>query len=293
MVTEGLNSLPRWTARLPVFARIAAEFALVILVAFFIAKLAWLVIAPGPAVAAHQPRPLPTPLMQVNGGDVHADISVLMTTNPFQVDEAAAVAVPNAPATQLNLKLVALFMSTGDEIDTAGSATIVTPDNQTTRYELGDDILPGVRLERILSDRVIISRNGKEETLMRGGRDEGLSVISDTSTTVNEPGRASTTTNPVFRPDISVTTLIASLETVPETDNGRLTGLVLRPRGNPSVMQSAGLQPGDRLIELNGTDVSELDVSGIAAEMGSARTVTMTVLRNGERQPLEIAFGSE
>lgn len=293
MVTEGLNSLPRWTARLPAIARIAAEFALVILVAFFLAKLAWLVIAPGPAVAAHQPRPLPTPLVQANGGDVHADISVLMTTNPFQVDEAAAIAVPDAPATQLNLKLVALFMSTGDEIDTAGSATIVTPDNQTTRYELGDDILPGVRLERILSDRVIISRNGKEETLMRGGREAGLSVIGDTSTPVAEPGRASTVTNPVFRPGISANTLIAALETVPETDNGRLTGVVLRPRGNPSLMQSAGLQPGDRLVELNGTDVSELDVSAIAAEMGSARTVTMTVLRNGERQPLEIAFGSE
>lgn len=285
-------TLPLWLPRLLEGARITFEFVLVIVVAFLIAKLSWLLIAPGPAVSTLQPRPLPMPVRLTSGpSGVSTDISVLMTTNPFQPNEAAAAAVPDAPATQLNLKLVALFMSTGDDSD--GSATIVTPDNQTTRFELGDEILPGVRLERILSDRVIISRNGTEETLMRGGREAGLSVISDTSTSATEPGQATTTSNPVFRPDFSAQTLIASLDVVPETNDGRLTGLVLRPRGNPGLMQSAGLQPGDRLIELNGTDVSELDVSAASAEMSSARTITMTVLRNGEAQPLEIAFGTE
>ena len=282
-------SFPAWMPRLIDGARLALEFILVIAVAWLLAKVAWLVIAPGPAVSELQPRPLPTPVRQASDTSVRADLSVLMTTNPFEAAASGEI-VPTAPTTQLNLKLVALFMSTEDG---RGSATIVTPDNQTTRFELGDEILPRVRLERILSDRVIISRDGKEETLMRSGREAGLSVIGDPDTAQTNPGRASAPAPTSARPGVSAATLLANLDVTPESADGVVTAIILRPRGDATIMQSAGLQAGDRLTELNGTNVSEIDPAFLSAELSSASRITMTVIRNGEAIPLEIEFDTE
>ena len=287
MVTEGRLSIPDWTPRLVEGLRIALEFALVILVAFLVAKLAWLLVAPGERVSTLTPRPLPAQVQQAGSPAVRADLSLLMTTNPFEADVEAETAVPDAPETKLNLKLVALFMSTGE---TSGSATIVTPDNETVRYELGDEILPGVRLERILSDRVIISRDGREEMLMRGGREPGLSVIGDTSTARTATNGVSRAAPEAFAPGVTARTLLAAIEPFPQEQNGRLSSILLRPRGNPSLMQSAGLEPGDRLVEINGKRVAEIDLSALADEFGAARTARVTVIRDGTTQSLDIRF---
>lgn len=280
-------SIPDWAPRFLEGLRIALEFALVILAAFLVAKLAWLLVAPGERVSTLTARPLPVPLQQAGGPDVRADLSLLMTTNPFQADTEVETDIPDAPETQLNLKLAALFMSTGEA---GGSATIVTPDNTSTRFELGDEILPGVRLERILSDRVIISREGREEMLMRGGREPGLSVIGDSTdsrTATNKVGQAAPQ---LYEPGVAATTLIAALDLVPQEQNGRLSSVLLRPRGDSSLMQSAGLEPGDRLVEVNGAPVSDVDLPSLAAELGSVGTARVTVIRNGTSQSLDIRF---
>ena len=287
MVTEGRLSIPDWAPRLLDSLRVAAEFALVVLLAFLVAKLAWLAVAPGERVSTLTPRALPAPLQQGGETQVRADLSLLMTTNPFQAGSEAETGVPDAPETQLNLKLVALFMSTGE---TGGSATIVTPDNESTRYELGDEILPGVRLERILSDRVIISREGREEMLMRGGREPGLSVIGDSADTRTATNGVREAAPGVYEPGISAFTLVSGIELVPQEQNGRVASLLLRPRGDPALMQSAGLEPGDRLVEVNGASVADVDLPALADELGSVGTARVTVIREGTSKSLDIRF---
>ncbi|MEM5517716.1 type II secretion system protein N [Henriciella sp. AS95] len=281
-------TLPQWMPRFLEAARVAMEFLLLIAIAYLVAKITWLILAPGPAVSPLQPRPLPSPIGQSADSAARADLSLLMTTNPFEATGAAIEIVPDAPETQLNLKLVALFMSTGDA---GGSATIVTPNGETTRYELGDDIINGVVLERILSDRVIISRNGAEETLMRSGRDSGLSVIGDGSTTRSEANRVRTDAPANYTPGVRAATLMAGIDAVPETgSSGQISGFVLRPRGDASLMQSAGLQPGDRLVEINGSDLSQLDPAALTSRFLNTPRVNVTIIRNGERRSLDINF---
>ncbi len=289
MVTEGRFSRLGGLARLTGSVRAVVETVLVVLLAVLLARAGWLMVAPADAVSPLSLRPLPSPIQQTTRTDVRSDLSLLLARNPFGTGSAAPVeAVPDAPETSLNLKLVALFMSTDSDAD---SATIITPDNRSQRFQPGDDIIPGVVLQRVLADRVIISRNGSEESLIRGGREAGLSVISDPS---EGPAATSTVSAPppaVFAPGVSARTLLASLDPVPETTDDRIGALILRPRSNPQLMRAAGLEPGDRLIEINGSQVSELDMSGLAAEFGSARTISVTVLRDGGARTLEINFG--
>lgn len=287
MLSEGRITLPDGTARLVEGARIFALFGLVVLLAIFVARAAWLIIAPADAVSTLTPRSLPTPLQQVTRTDVRSDLTLLMTRNPFQGGATTTEVVTSAPETSLNLKLVALFMSTDADAD---SATIVTPDNRSQRFQPGEEIIPGVVLERVMADRVIISRDGSEESLIRGGRQAGLSVLGSPSDEPAVTKAVSMQAPAQFAPGVSARTLLASVEPFAEVEGNVVTAYTLRPRGNPQLMQDAGLEPGDKLIAVNGRQVSALDTAGLAAEFGSARTVSVTVLRGGETQSLDISF---
>lgn len=284
---EGRLSLPANAGRLIEGARLALQLLLVILLAMLLARVGWLLIAPADAVSTLTVRPLPTPIQQTTRANVRGDLSLLLTTNPFVSSGRTADVVPDAPETTLNLKLVAIFMSTDP---TADSATIVTPDNQTGRFQPGEEIIPGTRLERVLSDRVIISRDGSEETLMRGGREAGLSVIGTPSDARQQTSTVQQPRTAMFSPGVTARTLLASMNPIAETDNGAVEAFILQPRSNPGLMQDAGLEPGDRLIRINNRPVYELDTAALAAELGSAQTVSVTVLRGGEARNLDIRF---
>lgn len=277
--------------RLIATARTGAMLVLLVLLAWLVARIAWLLVAPGDSVSTLTPRALPSPVSQAGGQMVRADLSLLMTTNPFSADESAAPAIEDAPETDLNLRLVALFMSSGEE--STSSATITTPDNKTTRFEPGDEILPGVTLERVLADRAIISRDGREETIMRSGRETGLSVIGDRADLRLESGSVETASPALFTPGVSARTLLASLEVLPETDNGAVRAYLLGPRGNSSLMGAAGLAPGDRLVSVNGNNVATIDIASLADELASGGTARLGLVRAGAPRSIDIRFEEE
>jgi C-terminal processing protease CtpA/Prc len=57
------------------------------------------------------------------------------------------------------------------------------------------------------------------------------------------------------------------------------------PRGNAA---AAGLRSGDRVVEIDGTPVSELDAAAIVSRLRGpvGSTVTLTILRAGRNQTL-------
>lgn len=287
MNLQGRISLPDNAGRLLDGVRTVLQFVLVVAIAVLLARLGWLLVAPSDAVSSLMMRPLPSPIQQVTRSNVRGDLSLLMTTNPFVSSGRAPSAVPDAPETTLNLKLAAIFMSTDPAAD---SATIVTPDNRTQRFQPGDEIIPGTELVRVLSDRVIISRNGTDETLMRGGREAGLSVIGNAAEMAEPGSTAEVQATPLFEPGVSARTLLASLNPTADMSNGVVEAFVLQPRSNPALMQQAGLQAGDRLIRINQKPVRDLDTAALAAELSSAQIVSVTVMRGGATQELDIRF---
>lgn len=274
--------------------RLAIECALVIFVAILLAKLVWLIAAPQASVAELPTRPLPSPSIQV-ATTLAADRTLLVKDNPFETE--VTVVEIEAPATQLNLRLAGLIMSTGEG---GGSAQITTPDNRTARYTIGDEIIPGVELERILSDRVILNRNGESETLLFGDRGQGLSVISDGSQT-----------EPTLAPGDGVPQTGAPTTLVDEPLNGRVqnpdtlfqnfslapvqlvtgeAGFVIGATGSQDVISASGLLQGDILLEVNGTNVEELDIVDLIDEVGASQSAVLNIERDGVRRALRLSF---
>lgn len=280
-------SLPNDMQRVLGWLRLCVELALVLILGVLVARLAWTFISPQASVAALDDRLLPA-MIQRGTTTFAADRTVLIEANPFT--SATSAAIPDAPETSLNLKLVGVLMSTGEF---GGSAQITTPDNRTSRFVTGDEILPSVALERILSDRVIITRNGETETLLLAGRSAGLSVIGDGSqvtVSVDDVVPVQTQATPseytLRDPDVLFGLLTAS----PKQDDGRLIGYSLYPRGDVDAFTAAGFVAGDILIEVNGTMVSELDLMELRSEVGASQIAMLTVLRGAAPVTLRLRF---
>lgn len=278
--------------------RLAVEFSLVIILALLGAKLIWVIASPSDSVATYTERPLPTPMRGASSTlAISTDRTVLISVNPFDQGETELV-VEDVPETSLNLQLDGLRMST--EGGGAGNAIIRTPDGRGSNFRVGDQILPGVTLERILSDRVIINRDGADETLMLGGRGVGLSVISDDSQVVTDNGIAETErdtgaesretgviTGRLAGPD----QLFGAINAGPVMTNGSLSGYRLNPIGSADTMRQAGLEPGDVLLQINGTSVVNLDMTDVIDRISAMQTAVLEVNRNGSQRTVRLSFG--
>ncbi len=278
--------------------RLAFEAVLIAVMALLVARLAWLLISPSDSVANYVDRPLPSPLQGAASSlAISADRTILVRSNPFQQGEVELV-VEDAPETNLNLKLDGLRMSS--EGGANGNAIIRTPDGIGKNYSVGDEILGGVTLERILSDRVIINRDGATETLMLGGRGAGLSVISDDSQTIPTSSVANAAepeptvevdTGPLTGRIAGPEVLLSAVNAGPVQVNGAITGFRLSPLGNADLMRQAGLEPGDVLLQVNSTSVANLDIDGILEHLSSADSADLTVNRNGSERTIRLEFG--
>ena len=277
--------------------RWVVECALVIALALLVARIGWLIASPSSSVATYTQRPLPAPMRGTSSSlAIATDRTLLVRENPFQ-QGAAEVIVQDVPETNLNLSLDGLRMST--EGGEAGNAIIRTPNGIGKNYSVGDEIMAGVTLERILSDRVIINRDGADETLMLGGRGAGLSVITDDSRISTELDASSEAPTPTTPPPPDVIDaqiaapelLLSSVNAGPVQVNGQITGYRLDPLGSPEIMQQAGLAPGDVLLQINGASVMQLDTSDVIDRISSADSVELTVNRNGSEQTIRLRFG--
>ena len=276
--------------------RLALEIFLAAVCALILARLLWLVAFPGGAVATYTDRPLASPISGPSGAiSLSVDRTVLISNNPFASTELEEIVV-SAPETSLNLQLDGLRMS--DNSSVLGNAIIRAQSGIASNYQVGDEIIAGVTLERILSDRVIINRDGVSETLMLGGRGAGLSVISDDSQIVTAEARASTSEAPAEAslppiigraagPDVLFSAMSI---TATRLENGA-EGYRLSPRGSVEIMRQAGFEPGDVLLQFNGTSVANIDVDNLFDELESVDTAILRVDRDGTERTIRLELG--
>ena len=276
--------------------RLALEIVLAAVLAFVAARLIWLIISPLDSVATFTDRPLASPISGPSGAiSLSVDRTILISDNPFASEELEEVLV-SAPETSLNLQLDGLRMSDSESV--LSNAIIRTQNGIAKNFRVGDEIIAGVTLERILSDRVIINRDGVSETLMRGGKGTGLSVISDDSQVIT--ARASETdaraqveaslppiTGRVAGPDI----LFTGMSIAPTRLENGADGYRLSPRGDAGIMRQAGFEPGDVLLQFNGTSVANLDVDNLFGELENIDTAILRVDRNGTERTIRLELG--
>lgn len=277
----------RTSAALPPAGWLIVESALAITASVFLARMFWLIAAPQDVVGAAV-----TPLVAVSNpssqvNTASSDTSVLTRINAFTRDAPEPAVMDVVPATSLNLRLVGLRSVTGE---TGGSATVELPDGAQVRFEPGDEILSGVRLDAVKPDRIFLRLGTGVEVLTLGtGGSNGLSVIGQPQRRVPPTAARSgaevsspvATATPAATPEVSPAALLADTAMQPETRDGVVVGYKIAPKTPDGPFAATGLMRDDMVLRVNNLPVEGLTPDRVYAELGSSQQISLDVVRQG------------
>lgn len=243
-----------------------------LLLSFQAARLFWAVVTP---VGPYGNWQAPT----VNLVPSEARASLFAGFDPFFRNDATQTEVGNV--TSLNLKL---FGIRANESSGGGSAIIAGEDGVQTSYGVGEEVAPGVILDSVAFDHVILSRGGVKESLYI---DQSIPAQTVGAATSSGAGVAAPT------PAASANGLALNAESLqkavaiaPRNEGGRSTGLVLTARDDGTMLRLAGFQAGDIVVAINGRPVSS--ATDIISQLRPGARLSIEVERGGSKIPIAL-----
>lgn len=258
----------------------------------FAAELFWRLV---PEPESPQPVQTSPTTLTTSSSNTNISLSRLKQLNLFGKEQAPAAVenktvVTDAPETKLNLVLTGVVASTEED----GGAAVIEHRGSQYTYGVGEKIEgTNATLRSVFSDRVIIRNGIRDETLMLDGLD-----FNEANQRRQQAQRSPAIETPNQRQDrrLSDEALEASqqlreqpasftdyISISPTQIDGELMGYRLQPGKNPALFQSAGLQAGDVLTQINGLDLTDPQQATEAlAELQSAESLQLTVLRENE-----------
>jgi general secretion pathway protein C len=269
---------------------------LVVWIAWLLATMTWSLLAkPEPAETAMPENVVDTPQASQRDQLVRELPNWHLFGEVAPEAEPVKKAVPvDAPDTRLKLQLHGTFSSTDPGL---ARAIIADERGNEEMYAVGDMVPGNAELSEIHSDRVILLRGGRYETLRlpredsAGGGPARISVATATrSYNTNTVGYSTTERLQALRQTLrnNPKSLFGLVRTIPKKDDtGRMIGYILEPGREPELFQQMGLKPGDVVTRLNNVSLNNL-ASGMQAlrSVQSGDTVSMTVLRGGQEENL-------
>ncbi len=265
-----------------------------------------------------QPRQkitIPAIVSSANKPTSKVDIQKLTRYNLFG-DSKIPVTVSNnneidAPVTRLKLKLRGVYAAT--EADLAGA--MIEANNKQDVYRIGSKLpgATGLKLHKILADRVIMSRGDKFETLLIEDFVAGSTSRSIIRTTnrnnIPEKVSPASADNKVIdrRQDKKLSSDLLKLRsklTDPQSlgelvsispamsEQNEFQGFRLAPGKNRALFGRMGLRRNDVLTEINGINLSDPSSSfSLMEQISNAEEITMTINRGGRN--MNILFSTK
>jgi len=274
---EASRVLPPWVSLL-----------LVLLIGWQLALLAWSLVpsdepaAPPPLTAAARPA----------GSDGAGAVDVRRIVAAHLFGEATEEEIPvedqpvDAPETQLSLELRGTITATDPE---KALAIIAERGGDEKVYAIGDGISGGASLHSVYTDRVILKRAGRFETL-RLPRSEDTGSTRSTAparrASFTRPAPAQTVREVVQQNSLSLTDVIRPQ---PVFKDGQQQGYRVYPGRQRQQFAQLGLRPGDLVTQINGMALND-PARGmeIFRSLGDATSVSVTVERNGQMEVLTL-----
>lgn len=247
----------------------AAAVAALLWLCWALAQGTWRVIQPGsPAVAR-------------SDGDA-VDLGALTRVQLFgPVAARSSAAEASLAPTNLNITLTGVAVR-----PTGGCALVIVQGQPESAFCTGEELTPGVRLDAVEADRIVILRNGAREAVPMKDLDKAAGLIaSPPSPPIVQPSASGgqlvdrrQLQQQLGRPEFLSQALI-----VPNPEGGFL----VRQIQPGSLYEKLGLRPGDVIKNVNGQALTSMDdVMRLYQQFGSAQRVLVEVQRQGHNETL-------
>ncbi|VAX14505.1 hypothetical protein MNBD_GAMMA24-883 [hydrothermal vent metagenome] len=193
-----------------------------------------------------------------------------------------------APDTHLQLALHGVFACTNPELSLA---IIAEKKGKDKTYHQGESLPNGVLLHKIYEDRVILSRNGKFETLRLIRKQANIKVRSSPSLPVSGELHHSARIDQLkknYRRDPQ--SLWKQIRISPVMKNGRIEGYRFS-HNDRRLMKDLGIQPQDVITAINGTPVTDTaSLMEMMGRIGNMNELNLTLRRNGQIKDITVRF---
>ncbi len=232
------------------------------------------------------------------------DMNVIYNSSLFGRAEITKPSVSDkpidAPETRLNLVLTGIMAASGEG---QSRALIKDGSGKQRPYAIGDDLPGNARLSAIHSDRVILERAGRYETLRmeqkegRGktsskasSRDsnaqlsslpgEGSSLSADTAAKLGEAR------NTILQDPTKASQYI---RVQPVYNQGQLKGYRVYPGKDRALFKDVGLRAGELLTSVNGVQLDDpTKALQMLTDLSQASEVNITLERAGQSRSLSL-----
>jgi general secretion pathway protein C len=180
---------------------------------------------------------------------------------------------------------ITLFGIRSNEASGAGSAIIADSAGVQNSFATGEEIMPGVLLNSVAFDHIVVSNNGALEKLYLD-----QSVPAQTVGGEATVGAAEMTAPVVQNSGVKLNpeTLANGVGLAERNENGKITGLVVSAKDDGSILKAAGLRDGDIVISINGNAVSSS--ADLTKYLRPGANVALEVERGAQKLPLAISL---
>jgi len=273
----------RYGRHLPALA--VALFA--ILLGRATADLAWTLV-PVPEAARWQPPPAAPATSRPTDSPEAAAAAAAGLFGSYVAPATGDASLLAAPDTPLNLKLIGLLADDREQF----SRALISQNGEERSYAIGDDVGRGVTLQAIFPDRVILSRNGRLETLrlerdLPGTGGDSLPPVAQ----VEERAGSAPAPLAQIRDEVLKDPAKASeyVRVQPANVGGQLKGYRVYPGRDRSAFSAAGLRPGDLVTSVNGVQLDDpAKALQMLGDLSQAGQVNLVVERGGQSQNISI-----
>jgi general secretion pathway protein C len=245
----------------------AAALAALLWLSWALAQGTWRIVQPtGPAVA--------------RAGAEEVDLGVLPRSQIFGAAVSPQTAESLAP-TNLNLTLTGVIAR-----PVGGCALVIVQGQPESAFCAGEDLTPGVRLDTVERDRIVILRNGARETVPLKDLDKHANLIAPPPPgPIVQPGStgAAVVDRKQLQQQMGKPEFLSQALIVPNPEGGFL----VRQIQPGSLYEKLGLRPGDVIRNVNGQALTSMeDVMKLYQQFGTAQRVLVDVQRQGRSETL-------
>ncbi|HYI43487.1 MAG TPA: type II secretion system protein N [Sphingomicrobium sp.] len=260
---------------LPTDVYLWVKAILLALIAMQLARLAWAVFTPVGPLGEWRPA-------QARILSPHAQAAALAAVDPFYRNGPPAAAA--AAASTVNLQLFGVRENWGSG---GGAAIIGAPDGEQASYAVGEEVAPGVRLAAVFFDYVVLDRGGRQEKLFLD-QSKAPEVVAS-----GGPPAAGAAPAPAAGQTLSAAAARQAFSFTPRQQGGRVTGVMVSAGSNPALYASAGFQPGDVIVAVNGARVaSQTDLVQLQSSLTPGARLSLTVERGAQTVPIALNLAS-
>lgn len=212
------------------------------------------------------------------------DLAAITNAHLFGAAPAPRQDAANAPQTSMPLVLSGIIAGN----DPQNGLAILGPTAQNARvYAVGDSVPGGAKLHSVYSDRVLIDRDGRLESLTLprqanpGNAPPPSAAVLQNESSPIERMRRVITEQPGLLAEV--------LRPQPVMEHNHMNGFRVYPGRNRAAFMQLGLRPGDQVTAINGTPLDDRDRGEqILRTLASSSEARVTVIRGGQQQELSL-----